>query len=101
MAHVWIKITPSIASMATAATFTSYVNIEFPLNGAATIGEVLSRFTCEHKEYTRIFFDGATGKISDDINVTLNRTMLVSSNADKVAVKDGDTILIMPIYEGG
>jgi molybdopterin converting factor small subunit len=101
MGHVWIKINPSIASMVTATWHTSYTNIEYPLDGAATIGEVLSSFTREHKEYARIFFDAATGKISDDLNVTLNRNMLVSAKAGAVEIKDGDTIIIMPIYEGG
>jgi molybdopterin converting factor small subunit len=101
MGHVWIKINPSIASMATATWHTSYLSIECPFDSAATIGDVLSSFTHEHKEYSRIFYDTATGKISDSINVTLNRTMLVSAKADEVGVKDGDTIIIMPIYEGG
>lgn len=87
--------------MATATWHTSYLNIEYPLESATTLGDVLTNFTREHKEYARIFFDAATGKISDNINVTLNHTMLVSALADKAPIKDGDTIVIMPIYEGG
>jgi molybdopterin converting factor small subunit len=101
MGSVQLKINPSIASMATATWFSTYLNIDYPLDGAATIGELLSNFTREHQEYASLFFDEMTGKISDRINVTLNRNMLVSSEADKVRIKDGDTILIMPIYEGG
>ena len=101
MGSVRLKINPSLASMATANWHSAYLNVEYQLDGAATIGEVLSNFTREHPEYAGIFFDPANGKISDAINVTLNRNMLVSSQADKVRIKDGDTILILPIYEGG
>jgi molybdopterin converting factor small subunit len=101
MGSVQLKINPSIASMATATWFSAYLTVEYPLDGAATIGELLSNFTREHREYNSIFFDAVTGKISDEINVTLNHNMLVSSQADKVRIKDGDTILILPIYEGG
>lgn len=101
MGSVQIKINPSIVSMATATWFSAYLTVPYLLDGAATVGELLSNFTREHQEYTGIFFDAETGKISDNINVTLNRNMLVSSQADKVRIKDGDIILIMPIYEGG
>ena len=101
MGRVQIKINPSLASMATSTWRHAYLTVDYELDGAKTIGDVLSAFTREHNEYDRIFFDPATGKISDDINVTLNRTMLVSAKADKVPVKDGDAIIIMPIYEGG
>jgi molybdopterin converting factor small subunit len=101
MSRVQLKINPSIASMATATWFSAYLTVEYPLDGAATIGELFSNFTREHQEYAPLFFDVVTGKISDEINVTLNRNMLVSSQADIVRIKDGDTILIMPIYTGG
>ena len=101
MSRVQLKINPSIASMATATWFSAYLTVELPLDGAGTIGELLSNFTREHQEYALLFFDDVTGKISDEINVVLNRNMLVSSEAGKVKLKDGDTILVLPIYTGG
>jgi hypothetical protein len=101
MGTISIKIQPSLISMATATWCSAYATIDYRVEGATTIGEVLAAFTREHREYHVIFFDTLTGKISDAINVTLNRKMLVSARADTVGVKDGDTVIIMPVYEGG
>ncbi len=101
MGSVQLKISPSLASMATATWFSTNFVVESPIDGSTTVGEVLAGFSRERPEFTRVIFDAATGKISDEINVVLNQSLLISSEAGKVRVKDGDSILLMPIYTGG
>ncbi len=70
------------------------------LDGDASIGKVLRGLTGEITEFAPMIFDKA-GNITDDINVVLNQTMLLTSKAYYVKLKDGDTVILLPVYTGG
>jgi molybdopterin converting factor small subunit len=101
MGNIQIKINPSLASMASARQFNSWLTLDCQIDGKGTIGELLARLTREHPDFKRVIFDPETGKVSDEINVVHNQNLLISSEAGEAKVKDGDCILLMPIYTGG
>ena len=101
MATVHIKINPSIASMASKKWETGWLSLDFQIDGNDTIGKMLEYLTKERPGLARIIFDMQSGLISDEINVVHNETLLISSKAANVKLKDGDKILLMPIYMGG
>lgn len=99
--NIQIKINPSLASMASARQFNSWLTLDYQIDGNGTIGELLTRLTREHPDFTRVIFDPETGKISDEINVVHNQNLLISSEAGSVKLQEGDSILLLPIYTGG
>lgn len=101
MGSVRLKINPSLASMISARAFNDWLTLDREINGDTTLGEMLTGLTGEHPDFTPVIFDPETGQVSDEINVVLNRNMLVSSKANDVKLHVGDTIILLPIYVGG
>ncbi len=101
MATIQVKINPSLTSMVSKKWETSWLILNFNIDGNDTIGTVLTQLTQERPDFTRIIFDKQSGLISDEINVVYNENLLISSKAANVKLKDGDKILVLPIYTGG
>ena len=43
----------------------------------------------------------ATGEISDKVNVVLNDNLLQFPDVTETKVKDGDIVILVPVYTGG
>jgi sulfur-carrier protein len=66
----------------------------------ATVGEVLSTLTTEHPE-TRSQLFGEDGDLNRYVNVYLNDEDVRVLDGLETAVKDGDTVVILPAMAGG
>jgi sulfur-carrier protein len=69
------------------------------LNGS-TVGEVLTALTTQHADLRRHLFNDE-GKLRSFVNVYLNDEDIRYRNKDKTAVKDSDTLSIVPSIAGG
>jgi adenylyltransferase/sulfurtransferase len=69
------------------------------LNGS-TVGEVLTALTTQHADLRRHLFNDE-GKLRSFVNVYLNDEDIRYLNKDKTAVKDSDTLSIVPSIAGG
>jgi sulfur-carrier protein len=69
------------------------------LNGS-TVGEVLTALTTQHEDLRRHLFNDE-GKLRSFVNVYLNDEDIRYLNKDKTAVKDSDTLSIVPSIAGG
>jgi sulfur-carrier protein len=67
---------------------------------AATVGEALSALTSQFAELKRHLFTD-DGKLRSFVNVYVNDDDIRYLQKDKTAVKDGDTISIVPSIAGG
>ena len=67
---------------------------------AATVGEALSALTVQFGELKRHLFTDE-GKLRSFVNVYVNDDDIRYLQKDKTAVKDGDTISIVPSIAGG
>ena len=67
---------------------------------AATVGEALSALTSQFTELKRHLFTDE-GKLRSFVNVYVNDDDIRYLQKDKTAVKDGDTISIVPSIAGG
>ena len=67
---------------------------------AATVGEALSALTSQFGELKRHLFTDE-GKLRSFVNVYVNDDDIRYLQKDKTAVKDGDTISIVPSIAGG
>lgn len=69
------------------------------LNGA-TVGEVLTSLTTQYGDLRKHLFNDE-GKLRSFVNVYLNDEDIRYLDKDKTAVKDGDTLSIVPSIAGG
>jgi MoaD family protein len=68
--------------------------------GGETVGEVLRALTSEHPDTDEQLF-GADGDLNRYVNVYLNDEDVRVLNGLETAVKDGDTVVILPAMAGG
>lgn len=66
----------------------------------ATVGELLSRLTSEHEGLKKHLYNDE-GKLRSYVNVYLNDEDIRYLNKEASAVKEGDTISIVPSIAGG
>jgi adenylyltransferase/sulfurtransferase len=66
----------------------------------STVGEVLTALTTQHADLRKHLFNDE-GKLRSFVNVYLNDEDIRYLEKDKTAVKDGDTLSIVPSIAGG
>jgi molybdopterin converting factor small subunit len=66
----------------------------------ASVGEVLAGLTAAHPDLRKQIFTDE-GKLRSFVNVYLNDEDIRYLDKDKTAVKDGDTLSIVPSIAGG
>ena len=66
----------------------------------STVGELLNALTSEHSELRRHLFNDE-GKLRSFVNVYVNDEDIRYLNKDATAVKDTDTVSIVPSIAGG
>ena len=66
----------------------------------ATVGEVLRALTAEHPDTSEQLF-GSEGELNRYVNVYLNDEDVRVLDGLETAVKDGDTVVILPAMAGG
>lgn len=66
----------------------------------STVGEVLTALTTQHADLRKHLFNDE-GKLRSFVNVYLNDEDIRYLNKDKTAVKDTDTLSIVPSIAGG
>jgi MoaD family protein len=68
--------------------------------GGETVGEVLRSLTSEHPDTKEQLF-GEDGDLNRYVNIYLNDEDVRVLNGLDTAVKDGDTVVILPAMAGG
>jgi adenylyltransferase/sulfurtransferase len=66
----------------------------------STVGEVLTALTTQHTDLRKHLFNDE-GKLRSFVNVYLNDEDIRYLEKDKTAVKEGDTLSIVPSIAGG
>ena len=74
---------------------------EKEIGETATIGELLADIAFSHADFRKVVFNPDTRKISDWIMVILNDNLLQPPEVTEAKLNDGDSIIILPMYEGG
>ncbi len=74
---------------------------EKAVNGTATIGELLTDLVSLYPELRKLVFDPDSGEVNNGVNLFLNNTYLPHPDEPKAKLKDGDTVLILPVHWGG
>lgn len=100
MGKVQLKITPSFASILGIRSYDWFV-VEKEIDQKATIRGLLADLAYSHTGFRRMVFDPDTGKLSNQILITINGNLLQVPDVTEVKLNDGDNIIITPAYDGG
>ncbi len=100
MGKVQLKITSALASMLDAQSSDCLI-LEKKIGEGATIGDLLADLASSYTDFGEMLFDSATGKISDQLNVVLNDSLLPFPDMAEAKLNDGDSVILLPVYSGG
>ena len=100
MAKIQLRITPSFANLLGNNDYDWFI-VEKEIDNHATLGSLLKELSNGHPGFARILFEPKTGKLNQEIMITLNDRLLQGADAMEVIPKDGDIVIVTPAYEGG
>ncbi len=97
---VRLKFPASFASMLNAQG-SDLVVLEKEIGEGTTIGDLLADLAFSYTGFRKVIFNPDIGKISDQVNVILNDSLLQFPDVTEAKLNDGDSIIILPVYAGG
>ena len=100
MGKVRLKIPSSIADTLN-EQLSNWFIFEKEIGEGATIGDLLADLAFSYADFRKVVFDPDEGKVSDRIMVFLNDSLLQNTDVTKIKLKDGDSVIFMPVYTGG
>ena len=65
------------------------------------MGDLLIELAASHADFRKVVFNPDIGKVSEQINVFLNDSLLQFPDVTDAKLNDGDSIMFLPVYSGG
>ncbi len=100
MGKVRLEISPSLAGVLNAEG-SDWIIFEKEIGEWATISDLWADLALGHTDFRKVVFDPCTGKVGDQVIVVLNGSLLQLSDVTEVKLKDGDTVILLPVFSGG
>ncbi len=100
MSKVQLKITPSFASILDTQS-SDWLIFEKEIGEGTTICDLLADLAFSHTDFRKVVFNPDVGKVSDQVMVFLNGSLLQDPEVTEVKLNDGDSIMLLPVFEGG
>ena len=75
--------------------------LEMELETGATVRDLLNEAATTHKEILEIAFDLQSQKLTGEMAVVLNGSLIQLLNALETKINDGDVVVLIPILVGG
>lgn len=97
---VKLKLSSSFGAMLNAKP-ASLIGIECEIKDGATIGSVLKELVIQFPLLRNYLFNPDGTEVNERIDIVLNSTLIKSKNIAGTSVKNGDTVFLLPVYEGG
>ncbi|MFH0846670.1 MAG: MoaD/ThiS family protein [Chloroflexota bacterium] len=100
MAKVKLRLPSWIARMLDAKA-TGWLTLEKEMKDSATVDNLLMNLVATYPGFREAVFNPDTGGLNDQISVILNNKLLTFKEVSETRLKDGDTIVLLPLYYGG
>ena len=100
MGKVQLKI-PSWVGIILDENSSTWLNVDREIEEGATIYSLLADLAFSYPDFRKTVFNPDVGKVSDQVNVVLNDSLLQLSDVTEIKLNDGDSITILPMYTGG
>lgn len=100
MAKVRLEIPPWVARMLNEQHVDSLI-LEREIEEGTTLGELLSDLALKYHNFDKMVYNPSLGHVADQLVVVLNDTALQDLNMTEVKLKDGDSVMLLPVFSGG
>lgn len=100
MAKVQFRVPPWIASMLDKQGSDWFV-FDKDIEEGATIGDLLAEFAATYTDFRQVVFDPDVGRVSDQVLIFVNDSLLQFPDMTEAELSDGDRIILLPVYAGG
>ena len=78
-----------------------WFTLEKEIGKETTIGDLLADLAFSHTDFRKMVFNPDVGKVSDQVIVILNDSLLQLPDVTEAKLNDGDSISLLPVYSGG
>ncbi len=100
MGKVQLKIPPWIAILLNGEG-SDWLIIEQEIAEGTTVSDLLTELTRSYTDFRKVVFNPDIGKVSDQLIVILNDSLLPEPDVTEAKLSDGDIIMLLPVYTGG
>ena len=100
MGKVRLEISPSFVGVLNAENSDWFI-LDKEIGEGATLCDLLAELAFSHTDFRKVIFDPDTGKVSDQVLFVLNNNLLEFHDLTDAKLKDGDTVVLVPVYAGG
>lgn len=100
MGKVQLKIPPWVASMLNAQGG-GWLVLEREIGEGTTIGDLLADLAFSYTDFRKVVFNPDIGKISDQVIVILNGSLLQLPDVTEAKLNNGDSVSLLPVFAGG
>lgn len=97
---IQLKIPPSLVSIIDKKA-ADWVTLEPEIGDGSTIGELLAKLAAEHREFRQAVYDPSAGRVNEEMMVVLNDSLLPPPDVTETKLREGDCIMLFPVYSGG
>ena len=78
-----------------------WLTVKKEVTTGTTVSSMLDDMAAASKEFRETVYSPAVGLAYEQINVLLNETLLTHQEITQTQLKDGDRLLLLPVYFGG
>ena len=100
MGMVHFEASPSLAGVLDREG-TGWITIDEEVGQDSTLGDLLRRFAYRYPNFRKGIFDPDIGELSTAVMIVLNGNILEFEDMTPVKIKDGDTVILLPVFAGG
>ena len=100
LAKVRLQIPSWVACMLN-SDHTDWLILDREIEAGSTVGNLLNTLAKEYPNFDRVIYDPAKGEMADQVVIVLNNNLLQEPEAKTIQLKDGDDIMLLPVFDGG
>ena len=100
MIKIRLKITPSLGSYFDTAS-SDWILLEKEVREGGSVQDLLGGLASEYKAFRESIFDPDLGQILQRVMIVLNDRLLQFPEMKDTPLKDGDSVILLPVYTGG
>jgi molybdopterin converting factor small subunit len=75
--------------------------LEWEIEEGTTIDDVLTALASSESDFRKVVFNPDIGKVSGQVLVVLNDSLLSPTGVSETKLKDGDSLFLIPLSFGG
>ena len=98
--HVNLKVPPWISKTFNHENI-GWQTIKIQIGNTTTVESLLASIASNNNEFRKVVYNPETGYINELLIFFLNDSYLRQSQLKKTIIRNGDTILLLPIHGGG